>query len=115
MAAALCQMLRQRGLDNPLVSQYPCHCLGIGSKNMTGLILRRLFILMESAEVYHFCIRSRMDGIRRKSIAFSELEDNGTVKNAVEICMNLMHIHLTYARKQSLFMAFLFTNPKYIK
>ena len=56
-----------------------------------------------------------MDGIRRKSIAFSELEDNGTVKNAVEICMNLMHIHLTYARKQSLFMAFLFTNPKYIK
>jgi len=107
-------MLRQRGLDNPLVSLDPCHCLDLGSKDMAGTNIVKS-ILMESAEVYHFCIRSRMDGIHRESIAFNELEDSGTVKNVVETRMNLIHIHLTDARKQSAFMASLSTNPKYIK
>ena len=98
MATALCQMLRQRGLDNLLVSRDPCHCLDLTSKDMAGTdIVKSIF--MESVEVYHFCIMSRMDGIRRESIAFNELEDSGTVKNAVENCMNLIHIHLTSARK----------------
>jgi len=88
-------MFWQRGLDNPLVPQDPCHCLGLSSKDMTGTDIVKS-ILMESTEVYHL---SRIDGIRRESIAFNKLEDSGTVKNVVETRMNLIHIHLTSARK----------------
>jgi len=56
-----------------------------------------------------------MNGIRHESIDVNELENSGTVQTVMEACMNLIHIHLTSAHKQSVFVAFLSTNSNHIK